>query len=125
MTVESENIDYFALTENMFTLLPTLTLQVVDTGRFFSTYSVKIGDTINVLAKPSKIDGDEDREPEPFIKGSFVVQIIKEYPSTNQPGAFIHKFMCTYAAQKYIAEECVYPTMGLTTFPLYRKAPML
>ena len=95
LTVESENIDFFALTANMFTMLPTLPLQVVDTGRFFSTYSVKIGDTLNVLAKPSKIDGDEDREPEPFIKGSFVVQIIQDYPSTNKPGSFIHKYICT------------------------------
>ena len=121
LTVESENIDFFALTANMFTMLPTLTLQVVDTGRFFSTYSVKIGDTLNVIAKPSKIDGDEDREPEPFIKGSFVVQIIQDYPSTNKPGSFIHKYICTYAAQRYITELAVYPTYGLTTFPLYRK----
>lgn len=118
LTIESSTVDYLCITENMFTLLPMMTLQLVDQGRFFYTYSIKIGDTINVILKPSKVDGDEDSEPKEFFKGQFMVQTIIDMPGINSQ-TNMHKYHCVYGAQKYINEVAPYPVMGLIANPMY------
>jgi len=112
LTIESSCIDKICITESMFTLLPTMTVQVVDVGRLFGTYSVKIGDLLNVRLKPRDTQ-DPDAVQEPIVNGSFVIQTITELPGIT-PNTYMHRYSCTYAAQKYINEVAVFPAQLLS-----------
>ena len=117
--IDNSMIDAFTITENMFTLLPTMVFQIITKGRFYHYDNIKIGDIINVTLTPKKLSED-DEDPEPYLKGSFLVQTITNDPMQGA-GVYLNKYICIYVAQRYLSEIAPYPSMNLSTALLYLK----
>lgn len=117
--IDNEMIDAFTITENMFTLLPTMVFQLITRGKFYYSNNIKIGDMVNVILTPKSMNDDE-YDPEPYIKASFVVQTIANEPQPFKD-VYLNKYICIFPAQRYLSEVSAYPTMDLKTALLYQK----
>ncbi len=117
--IDNEMIDAFTITENMFTLLPTMVFQLITRGKFYYSNNIKIGDMVNVILTPKNLN-DEEYDPEPYIKASFIVQTIANDPQPFKD-VYLNKYICITPAQRYLSEISTYPVMDIKTALLYLK----
>lgn len=125
ITIENDNIDKFAVKENIFTMLPTLELRLIDKSRWFMDHPLCIGDMININMGPSKANrpntDEDEEEPEAFINCSFIIQTVTVSPDAANM-IYTYTIMGIYAAQPLINEISFYPTKGPLGLPtIYEK----
>lgn len=107
-TIPVNSIDSFKIRENMFTLLPTMSLKICDRGRFFMSRAICIGDMINIRVGPSEATSGADMEVKPFLQASFIVQTVTCSPTASS-SFFVYEILCIYAAQPLINEIGTFP----------------
>jgi len=117
--IDNEMIDGFTIIENMFTLLPTMIFQLITRGKYYYTNNIKIGDMINIILTPRKMN-DNDQDIKPYIKSSFIVQTISNEPNPFKD-IYLNKYICISPAQRYLSEVSTYPIMDINTALIYLK----
>lgn len=104
--IESASIKEIVIEENLFSLLPTLRLEVEDQGAFFASYNIKNGDKIYFLVTPCIEDKGSD--PKPYIDTVFVVQNVSCVPSGHSNN-YQYVIIGIFDAQPYLNEISSYP----------------
>lgn len=109
ITIENESIECIDISENLFTMLPTINMVVNDSGRMFFRYNFRIGNTLNVRMKPASTTKDDgDKTPAPYIDTMFTIQAITDIPD-NRNNIYIHRVTGVYAAVSYLNSIVQYP----------------
>lgn len=109
--ITNDILDGFTITESMFSLLPTLVFQILPKeGNFYYSDNIKIGDMINVILKPKKMNGDTDSDFVPYVQTSFIVQTVANTPKPFS-NAYLNKYICISPFQRYLSEISPYPKM--------------
>lgn len=103
--IPTDIITTLTINEDLFSLLPTFSLQICDKGAFFSGFNVKNGDILYIKITPN-IDSKD--EPLPYIDSAFCIQSITCVPdlSTN---TYNYNIVGIYNAQNYLNQVTTYP----------------
>jgi hypothetical protein len=104
--IESGSIKEIVIEENLFSLLPTLRLEVEDQGAFFASYNLKNGDKIYFMVTPCIEEKGSD--PKPYIDTVFVIQNISCMPMGNNNN-YQYIIIGIFDAQPYLNEVSSYP----------------
>ena len=104
--IEAGSIKEIVVEENLFTLLPTIRIEVEDQGSFFAAYNIKNGDKIYFLVTPNIEDKGED--PKPYIDTVFVVQNVSCVPMGHNKN-YQYVIIGIFDAQTYLNEIASYP----------------
>lgn len=102
--LSSQGIKEIAITENIFSLLPTIRIEVEDQGSYFAAYNIKNGDKIYFIVTPNVANEGED--PKPYIDSVFAVQNISCVPDGIN---YQYVIIGIYDAQTYLNEVATYP----------------
>lgn len=106
-----ENVLWVKVNENMFSLLPTLEIQIEDAGNLFTRYNIKQGGIIYLIITPNN---EAFKENAAYVNSMFVIQSIITRAQPGKPN-FTHILKCTYNAQNFLNEYISYPPNdGLT-----------
>lgn len=104
--IGAESLKQITISEDIFSLLPTIKIEVEDQGAFFTSYNIKNGDTIYVTITPN-IES-EGNDPEPYVDSVFCVQSIDCIPMIDS-NTFEYTIMGIFNAQNYLNEVSSYP----------------
>lgn len=113
LVIPAACIESLEIDENMFSLLPTFKLHIIDKGAYFTGFNVKIGDSIFFKITPNITD--ESEEPTPYINAEYCIQSINCLPDVAN-GIYDYTFVGIYNAQSYLNEIFTYPKTTETSF---------
>jgi hypothetical protein len=99
-------IKQIEIEENIFSLLPTIRIQLEDKGAYFAGYNIKNGDKIYFIVTPDITVKGAD--PEPYINTVFAVQSISCTPSLES-STYEYTIVGIFDAQSYLNEIAPYP----------------
>ena len=102
--LSSQGIKEITISENIFSLLPTIRIEVEDQGSYFAAYNIKNGDKIYFIVTPNVANEGED--PKPYIDSVFAVQNISCFPDGIN---YQYVIIGIYDAQTYLNEVASYP----------------
>ncbi len=108
--IEAGSIKEIVIEENLFSLLPTIRIEVEDQGAFFSAYNFKNGDKLYFIVTP--VVADKTEEPKTYIDSVFVIQNISCVPSIGSRN-YQYVIIGIYDAQSYLNEIASYPKTTL------------
>lgn len=119
--IPNEAIDAIEITENMFTMLPTMYLQISDSGNLAFRKLIRTGDTLCISMAPDNIADDEgDNTVKPYVVAEYCIQSIKMGLSENGD-MYVQKIFCVYNAQSYLNEIVTYPVDDITNLVYLKK----
>lgn len=123
--LEQNTIKRLDISESLFSRLPLITLYLKDSGRFFKTYNLMVGDTIHIKITPNKeIKEEETSEIEPFINSSFVIQSISKKPLLNE-GVYGYEIVGIYNAENFLNEISYFPKESLSNFSIVQSKKII
>lgn len=102
--LSTQGIKEIVITENIFSLLPTIRLEVEDQGAYFAAYNLKNGDRIYFIVTPNV--AEEGSEPKPYVDSVFAIQNISCFPDNLN---YQYTIIGIYDAQTYLNEVATYP----------------
>lgn len=104
--IDAGSIESIEIEENIFSLLPTIKIELDDQGAYFAGYNIKNGDKIYFIVTPNITSKGE--EPEPYINTVFAVQSISCVPSLGE-SIYQYTIIGIFDAQSYLNEIAPYP----------------
>jgi len=103
-------VEKIELDENMFSVLPTLNISLVDNGTYFNTMPMKVGRKIFIRIQPNP-KNDTDKEIKPIISRMTVeTTAMKIHPNTGSSYLIVN---CCLDSQGIINEIVDYPKQNL------------
>lgn len=108
LVIPNSDVDGFEIVENMFSFLPSFSIQIADSGRLFNSHLIKAGDELCVSLSPNDSTYDEEVIIKPFLLASYVIQGIESIPVINE-NYFLQRLFCIYNAESVLNEVLVYP----------------
>ena len=104
--ITSQGIKEMVIEEDIFSLLPTIRIEVEDQGSYFASYNIKNGDRLYVIITPHiALEGEE---PKPYIDSVYAVQNVSCVP-TIEGSNYQYVILGIYDAQSYLNEIATYP----------------
>lgn len=104
--ISSQGIKEIVIEENIFSILPTIRIEIEDQGSYFAGYNIKNGDKIYFIVTPNIANKGED--PVPYIDSVYVVQNLLCIPLTES-GNYQYVIIGVFDAQSYLNEIASYP----------------
>ena len=104
--ISSQGIKEIVIEENIFSLLPTIRIEIEDQGSYFSGYNLKNGDRIYFIVTP--IVANEGEDPTPYIDSVYTIQNVSCIP-TIEGSNYQYVIIGIYDAQSYLNEIATYP----------------
>lgn len=104
--ISSQGIKEIVVEENIFSLLPTIRIEIEDQGSYFSGYNLKNGDRIYFIVTP--IVANEGEDPTPYIDSVYAIQNVSCIP-TIEGSNYQYVIIGIFDAQSYLNEIASYP----------------
>ena len=104
--ISSQGIKEIVIEENIFSLLPTIRIEIEDQGSYFSGYNLKNGDRIYFIVTP--VVTNEGEDPTPYIDSVYAIQNVSCIP-TIEGSNYQYVIIGIYDAQSYLNEVASYP----------------
>ena len=104
--ISSQGIKEIVIEENIFSLLPTIRIEIEDQGSYFSGYNLKNGDRIYFIVTP--IVANEGEDPTPYVDSVYTIQNVSCIP-TIEGSNYQYVIIGIYDAQSYLNEIASYP----------------
>lgn len=104
--IPQSNIVSVAISESMFSSLPTARIVLNDTGDYLHNVGFRHGAILCITITPNL--GDPDEIPTPYVSTKFVIQSI-EYLWNPQGKVYDYTLRCIYAAEKYLTATFQWP----------------
>lgn len=113
--VDLSIVNKLTFDENMFSVLPTMTLEMVDDGTYYNLKPMKIGRKIYVRIQSSAKTQD-NKEVTPILTRMTIDSITQKVnQGTGTSNMLVH---CVYDCQGFINKVPTYPIPGLVTLPI-------
>ena len=104
--ISSQGIKEIVIEENIFSLLPTLRIEIEDQGSYFAGYNLKNGDKIYFIVTPNiALEGSD---PKPYIDSVYAIQNVSCVP-TIEGSNYQYVIIGIFDAQSYLNEIATYP----------------
>lgn len=104
--ISAQGIKEIVIEENIFSLLPTIRIEIEDQGSYFAGYNIKNGDKIYFIVTP--VVANEGEDPTPFVDSVYAVQNVSCVPSLEGSN-YQYVIIGIYDAQSYLNEVASYP----------------
>lgn len=104
--INDGNISEITIEENIFSLLPTIRMELIDVGGEFVSYNIKNGDKLYFIVTPNIAEKGDD--PEPYINTVFAIQSISCVAELEKP-TYYYTLIGIFDAQSYLNEIASYP----------------
>ena len=104
--ISSQGIKEIVIEENIFSLLPTIRIEIEDQGSYFAGYNIKNGDKIYFIVTP--VVANEGEDPTPYVDSVYAVQNVSCVPSLEGSN-YQYVIIGIYDAQSYLNEVASYP----------------
>lgn len=104
--ISSQGIKEIVIEENIFSLLPTIRIEIEDQGSYFSGYNLKNGDRIYFIVTP--IIANEGEDPTPYVDSVYTIQNVSCIPIIESSN-YQYVIIGIYDAQSYLNEIASYP----------------
>lgn len=113
--VDMSIVNKITFDENMFSVLPTMVIELQDDGSYYNLKPMKIGRKIYCRIASAARTND-NKEVKPLITRMTIESVTQK---VNQgSSASIMKIQCVYDAQGFINKVPIYPTPGAITIPV-------
>jgi hypothetical protein len=104
--ISAQGIKEIVIEENIFSLLPTIRIEIEDQGSYFAGYNIKNGDKIYFIVTP--VVANEGEDPTPYVDSVYAVQNVSCVPSLEGSN-YQYVIIGIYDAQSYLNEVASYP----------------
>jgi hypothetical protein len=104
--ISAQGIKEIVIEENIFSLLPTIRIEIEDQGSYFAGYNIKNGDKIYFIVTP--VVANEGEDPTPYVDSVYAVQNVSCVPSLEGSN-YQYVIIGIYYAQSYLNEVASYP----------------
>lgn len=104
--ISAHGIKEIVIEENIFSLLPTIRIEIEDQGSYFAGYNIKNGDKIYFIVTP--VVANEGEDPTPYVDSVYAVQNVSCVPSLEGSN-YQYVIIGIYDAQSYLNEVASYP----------------
>ena len=113
--VDMSTVRKLTFDENIFSVLPTMTLEIVDDGTYYNLKPMKIGRKIYAKIQ-SGAQVENEKEVSPLITRMTITSITQKINQGS--GNCVMLINCCYDCQGFINKVPTYPVPGLTSLPI-------